>query len=409
MMGEANIQQSAKDLEKRDPYPTCMNSQDRAFLSDNGGLAMFITPAMVRAFNHIRESKESIAKGTKAVEAAERRIRSIECDIYRAERKLDHCQTREEEHHTCVGLAELREDLGQAGQRVEELKKRMEADESHLRHAREELEGCFGKVLQAEGLLKVVKANKRSVNEQDEAPAGDMGAFGYAWPPQYEERLPPHLEELAMQTAQENLDRSLGNLLDVQFRFNERHEHYMQGLAEYQLLLEMGEIDYTFTEFGLRDIERVQHLTQELKIAEENYKATKMHAENLELPQFDPHHSSDFVDRDDDGFRESEQAEAVTGIDRSRIERWQYGVVYAQMTNRASPKSAELTEIDEWDARTVGIDDSVSAVDCDRYCNKIDLWVKHCSDLRQELASEAQAEDLWVPDARLLGERRRSC
>jgi hypothetical protein len=379
IMEEASIQQRINGIEESKMDLPFINGQGRAFLnhySEKECLAMPITDEMVTTFKHITESKELVANGTKVIKDAEREIRSLERDIRRAEEDLDFCQTREERHHTCVELAKLREDLGQAERRVEELKNRLEADGSNLRYARDTLEGYFGEVLEAGGLLEDVKASTGSVNEQDEAPTADMEAFGYTWPPPYAEQPPPSSAELAMQAAQENLDRSLGDLLDVQFRFNERRQHYMQALAEYQLLLEMGELDYTMTEFELRDIERVQRLTQELITAEESYKAAKTYAKDLGLPHFDPYQTSDFVDRDDDGYRESEEAEEVTGVDRSRIQRWQYGVAHARMTNRGLRNDAELTEIDEWDARTVDIDDSASAVDVDRYCSKIELWAK---------------------------------
>ncbi|KAL2044815.1 hypothetical protein N7G274_002590 [Stereocaulon virgatum] len=409
MIEEAGIQQPERDMQEFNLDLPFMNGPSRNFDGDNHGLAIFITGEMVMVFKRIMDSQELIAVGTQAIKDAEEGIRNIQLRISRVEGDLDDDQRREERCHICAELAELREDLGLAEERVREYKKELELDESDLGHAREELEGCFSKVLGAAGLFGYLNTDFRNRDEQAEAPTRDMEVSGYIWPPQYVEQTLPSPEELRLQAAQENLDRSLGDLMDVQFRFNKRHQHYMQAIAEYQLLLEMGEIDHTLTEFGLRDIKRVQHLTRELITAEETYKAAKVHAKELGLPQFDLYQSSDFVDRDDDGYRESEEVEGIIGVDRGRIERWQSAVGNAGLAYMISPKGTELTEIDGWDAKPVGIDDSASAVDVDRYWNKIDLWAKHCSELRQQLANQAQTEDVWTPHASLLGERRRSC
>ena len=40
---------------------------------------------------------------------------------------------------------------------------------------------------------------------------------------------------------------------------------------------------------------------------------------------------------------------------------------------------------DDWEAKTIGLADSNSVIDTERYCGKIKGWNQHCSDFRKRL------------------------
>ena len=206
------------------------------------------------------------------------------------------------------------------------------------------------------------------------------------------ESLPPSQEELLRQTAQEDLRISWWELLNMQTRFDDRHADYKRELANYHELITMGDIYYTRTDFDLLGIQHIQGLTAGLIAAGEKYKTAKIQAKDLGLAPIDPNQSSDFADRADDGYLESQEASAIFNFDYDLVKTWWYGIVHAQTAILASAEATELADVDEWDAKTIGLEDSASMVDVDRYCSKIKLWEKHCSDLREEPGNGIQAE-----------------
>lgn len=176
-----------------------------------------------------------------------------------------------------------------------------------------------------------------------------------------------NMSRLALQLAQEDFDN--------------RHDEYWQQLDEWKTFIAEGQGIVSRTEFDLWAFKRGQILTRELMYAEDRYRYAKAHAKSFGIIADPRDQFSDFSDREDDGYRESEEAKCIEAVDRDFLKAWSRGV--SMFPDIGEDDESVSVEVDEWTAQPVGISDSASMRDTNEYRGKIDRWRSSCENHRE--------------------------
>lgn len=132
----------------------------------------------------------------------------------------------------------------------------------------------------------------------------------------------------------------------------------------------------TQTDADLQTLQKTQDATRKVVEAEEGYDRAEARAETLGLGDIlaDPHACyygeiyNDFEER-------VEKSMAMSSANRARVEAWMAAVPDVAVVGGSLPPVRDgAVEVDEWDAKSVEVFESVSLVACDVYRKKIDRW-----------------------------------
>lgn len=140
----------------------------------------------------------------------------------------------------------------------------------------------------------------------------------------------------------------------------------------------------TQTDIDLQTLQKTQHATRKVIEAEEGYDRAEAHAEALGLGDIlaDPHACyygevyNDFQER-------TEKSLAMSAASRVRIEAWMAAVPDVAVVGPLPPVRDGAVEVDDWDAKSVEVFESVSLVAYDVYRKKIDRWQELGGRLRE--------------------------
>jgi len=155
-------------------------------------------------------------------------------------------------------------------------------------------------------------------------------------------------------------------------------------LQGYLQALQAGETSDTQTVFDLKLLKECQTTTRALIDAEEEYSKTETHARDIGVFVDDGEKEEGFGDYDDDGYTISQEQE----MKGAGYLDWIYGWMEETPEKDAEPDIAGWPEtgLDEWDARVVEMDDSVSVrdivVSVGRRRERIDEYRKFCNSLK---------------------------
>lgn len=145
----------------------------------------------------------------------------------------------------------------------------------------------------------------------------------------------------------------------------------------------------TQTDIDLQCLQQQQGATRELIQAEEDFDRAEQHAQTLGLGDIlaDPQacywgeYYNNFPPRTPD-------SPSMFPVDQPRIEAWMDSVPDFTEADRRRRKDVEAVVGDEWEAKSVGISDSVSLVAYDMYRKKIDRWREIASHIGEGDAGE---------------------
>ena len=185
------------------------------------------------------------------------------------------------------------------------------------------------------------------------------------------------LDALFKHMVVEDIRRKAKALENVEGHFALIEKDYHDCLAEFQEAARQGEHNHTRTEFDVIGFIATRELTQKLTAAEKGYESAVARGRALGMILNHASQESHFRNESDDGYRESREASAIAGVDRSFIKAW-----IAQVEEYEHAPSPNFVEFDEWDARTVELCDSVSLVDRSKGRKRIDRWREMCESMR---------------------------
>lgn len=207
-------------------------------------------------------------------------------------------------------------------------------------------------------------------------------------------------EETRRQAAyDEFIDRS--QLLNtVQADFDDQRNNYQDNLAMFQQKAEAGASKMSRSDFDRRSIQYGQRLTRALIDAEEAFEQARERAQDLGAIGSTYGEESYYGAEYEESWPENKIADYNASYDWGFVKDWMDNV-----PDSTSQADIESVEIDEWDAKEVDVNDSISMIDCEDYRQEIDRYQRQCARLGDPCP---EARFLGQPDARPL-ERRRSC
>lgn len=174
-------------------------------------------------------------------------------------------------------------------------------------------------------------------------------------------------------------------LQEARKKLEEWGKHYEKQYDLFVRWKSEGIIETTKTEFDVMLVQDAQDATRDYIDAEHGLDEAIQRARELGIELNNDEQESGFLDRVEDGHVESmDPAIYPPGVDRLRIERWM-GEENEWLDHEG--------ELDEWECRTVGVEDSISVVALQVATGKdrkrIDRWRSMC----QVIEADIQAED----------------
>ncbi|KAL3420650.1 hypothetical protein PVAG01_07095 [Phlyctema vagabunda] len=188
-----------------------------------------------------------------------------------------------------------------------------------------------------------------------------------------EECTPSEAERVELENEKE---RAIENIIECKrtlHRFQRKldswEDYYDHEYQHHRSKFGKGEMDNKSV-FDNNMLQEHRNLFQEFQKAEEALEAARQHAKDLGLTLYSQSQESGFLDRADDGYRESLEAQVVAQFDHERIERW--------MRTETSEKSVDY---DDWSAKDVDFSESVTGVAVGKDRRRIDQWRSLCDQL----------------------------
>ncbi|MCJ1418768.1 hypothetical protein MMC32_005119 [Xylographa parallela] len=192
-------------------------------------------------------------------------------------------------------------------------------------------------------------------------------------------------DELFRRAALEDLAKAHNQYMDQLDEFEDRGDMYETDFREYKQAVEDGRCSLTMTEFDRSCVANISNLTRWLLETEAAYEQALERARRLKLLTNQYEQESNFVSEISDGYRESFEASICAGVDRRIIERWNKEVLIAMPlkdigrdTQDLHIEQIDMTEVDEWDVKSIGLSSSVSMKDETRNRRRIDRWRQQC-------------------------------
>ncbi|MCJ1437484.1 hypothetical protein MMC27_006871 [Xylographa pallens] len=192
-------------------------------------------------------------------------------------------------------------------------------------------------------------------------------------------------DELFRRTALEDLATAHHRYMDHLDQFESRGDMYENDFRDYKQAVDNGTCSLTMTDFDRIYVENISNLTHWLRKTEAAYEEALERARDLKLLTNEYEQESNFMSEISDGYRESFEASICAGVDRRTIERWNEEVLIAipfkdngLETQSLYIKQMDVTEVDQWDAKSVGLSSSVSMKDETRNRRRIDRWRQQC-------------------------------
>ena len=192
------------------------------------------------------------------------------------------------------------------------------------------------------------------------------------------EELDLNADNRAAQQARARLDLATEQITEAHEAFKQRHTEYVRDIQEYSHMCSRTEID-------IHHFQRGAELTKAFRDAEEEWERARAHAKSLGLLANYAGQEFDFVDEDDDGYRESHDPASNThSVDRDAIEAWMANVEDFPGDGDGNSETPST----EYDGESVNISDAGSAVNtCRGWRKAIDGWHATQEALRLELES----------------------
>ena len=294
--------------------------------------------------------------------------------------------TQEEEHM-------LERELGEVGNANDEIFHQRAKIQGKLSDQRSEQSTAHYKIflfmqqiLADTGLLKPIPAISDDVEAEDEHPASSPHRARSPENPSHHSNSTVVSNDELFRRAACNKVEDLSKALErAEDKFDDREHAYNEHYDAWDQAMRDGNCSRTLTDVDLEYVQEISKRAREFREAETEYEAAVVTARRLKVLPIQYDQESNFVSRADDGYRESADAELCANVDRQFVERWADEV--AEMAE-VGPQAAAIGEselkdevalgADEWDARSVGLSDSVSVVDISRNRKRIDRWRKIC-------------------------------
>lgn len=288
-------------------------------------------------------------------------------------------ETDEEERAELVRRLEEREPaVIRDTQRKEDLEREIEKKKKFLHWYQADLRAILEPSLIEAGLLEAAAPEAYSTEWENQSNTehvdGDAHGSADALPVE-EESISE--EELERRVAQEELDNAAEHLNALRDEYEGQAARERDVIWGYKREFAAGEVTFPIEEMYQYLLQQSMALIRALIEAEEQCDKAAARARALGILGNAFDQESHFADYSDDGKSESyEGSEDGDAARRAFIESWQSDIPESQ-------GEAEKPEIDDWDARSILIGDSLSDVDYTRNRRRIDRWHFICESCGQ--------------------------
>lgn len=183
-----------------------------------------------------------------------------------------------------------------------------------------------------------------------------------------------YADEDVAQEARARLNLATEKVEQAQAAFQQRHVEHLNDIRDYEDVCSKTDID-------VYHVQRGAELTRAYREAEGEWEKAREQAKALGLLANHAAQEFDFVDEDDDGYRESQDpAHNIDSANRYAIESWIADVV-GGLEEIGPPDSQDP----EWCGESVNISDAGSAVNtCTAWRKAIDCWHAQQAQLRSQ-------------------------
>lgn len=205
-------------------------------------------------------------------------------------------------------------------------------------------------------------------------------------------------EELQRQAAYNEFTELSQYLDTVQEKFDSQGDLYRENLAEYQEMAAAGTTNMSRSDFDRRKVRYGQQLTRALIDAEEDFEEARERAQDLGAIASDYGQEFYYGAEYEESWPENKITDYNASCDWGFIEDWMDNI-----PDSTSQADVESVEIDEWDAKEVDVNDSISMIDREDYRQEIDRYRRICAHLEDPCP---EARFLGQPDAKPFARRR---
>lgn len=167
----------------------------------------------------------------------------------------------------------------------------------------------------------------------------------------------------------------------MEHAFDSREERFDDEIDERSRMQEAGEDVESDSAFDLRQLRTTQRMARQITEEEEALESAKAAAvaAGVQLPGSDI--ESGFVDDVNDGYRVSWEADAVDSVNPKRVSMW------ARDVPEEDTEELAQADIDDWEAESVDISDSMSMVTDGPARKRIDRWRAACARIELDIRS----------------------
>lgn len=334
-------------------------------------MALLLTERLITEFNTITEETRKLGIAEKELHEATFKANMAELTARELKAKLE----KTEDPNSINDLSEKIETQNQTfvantGQR-ESLAKLIAARRRNLEYTQDVFQNIFRRALENANLVNLPEVEIERPNPAEAARDQESSITAS----ETEESV-VSMEELLRRNAEDDLDYTRQNLADWRIAFDNRQVKYERALEEFHCALDEETTSCTQSLFDCQAVVSTQKLTRGLINAEADYESAVQRAKALGVLINAIDQESNFVSDISDGYPVSQEAYERPPVDRAIIEFWSESIVV--------PGPEELEELeepqepDDWDAKTIGISDSVSVVDHSRNRKRIDRWREMC-------------------------------
>ena len=176
--------------------------------------------------------------------------------------------------------------------------------------------------------------------------------------------------------------------------FEGREQAYHQAKGEWEWLTaneqDPGE---TRSELDRRILLYNANLTRDLAAAEDELERTKVEAREAGVALQDRDQESNFADDVQDGYRTSLEEALMAVPSKPRVFAWMDGLIDGENVADDDVLAANEIELEDWDAKTVGISESGSCVAEGKEAKRIAKWAAICEAVRNDLEGVTGLDD----------------
>jgi hypothetical protein len=345
-------------------------------------LSMLLTENMVSKICSAGKEHRALERVERLAQDADLELKDAEVQVGTFHLVLEQARDEDEVQKFELEYEGYKKKLGRARRRWEAIDKELDSLKLNEKRSRSQLQDMLEHILEHAGLVDLVSLEPQNIDEQTVSECGSSISVK-------SESTAPSCGELLRRTVHEDFTNVKWAYIEAERNFDDRHYYYEDQLQQYKEYAEGRQASITRTAFDGDLFVEMNQLTRNFIEAEDRLNAARAHAKALGLPDQWEQMLNGIIDPGTDGYRESEEAAVIAAIDRDRIEKWSQDVNDSQ--DLPDFDACKDTDIDEWDAESVGGSDSRSVVDYMGYAPKIAEWQESCRVLRDQQTEGTQA------------------